>query len=165
MRSLTKVYPGGVRALTSVDFEVASGIIGLLGPNGAGKTTLLRLLTGLLEPSRGTVSFRGIRVGPENLEELRRHVGFLPQDFSTYATVTAAEFLEHWAQERGIEDRGERRRRVRQLLETVGLDGEADRKVADFSGGYLSSDSGALLLRQLDHGLGLTTRLALAFDE
>jgi ABC-type multidrug transport system ATPase subunit len=132
--SLTKIYGGKVTALAGVRFELTPGIVGLLGPNGAGKTTLLRILTGLLDPSRGEVRFRGVAVTPENLAEYRRQIGFLPQEFNAYPELTAEQFLDHWAVERGMGER-ERRREVERLLETVGLAEHAGRKVRDFSGG------------------------------
>ncbi|HWM93644.1 MAG TPA: efflux RND transporter permease subunit [Thermoanaerobaculia bacterium] len=123
-----------VTALSGVRFELTPGIVGLLGPNGAGKTTLLRILTGLLDPSRGEVRFRGIAVNPENLSEYRRQIGFLPQDFNAYPELTAEQFLDHWAIERGMGDR-ERRQEIERLLDAVGLTEHARRKVRDFSGG------------------------------
>ncbi|MES1242512.1 MAG: ATP-binding cassette domain-containing protein, partial [Acidobacteriota bacterium] len=134
VRSVTKSYGGGVTALSGVRFELTPGIVGLLGPNGAGKTTLLRILTGLLEPTRGEVLFRGVAVTPENLSDYRRQIGFLPQEFNAYPELTAEQFLDHWAVERGMGD-AERRREIEQLLDAVGLSEHARRKVRDFSGG------------------------------
>jgi ABC-2 type transport system ATP-binding protein len=132
--TLTKVYKGKVTALSGVRFELTPGIVGLLGPNGAGKTTLLRLLTGLLDPSRGEVRFRGVAVNPENLSEYRRQIGFLPQEFNAYPELTAEQFLDHWAIERGMPAR-ERREEIERLLAAVSLTDHARRKVRDFSGG------------------------------
>jgi len=135
VRSLTKIYGGGVPALNRVGFTLTPGIVGLLGPNGAGKTTLLRTLTGLLEPSRGAVLYRGVPISAENLAEYRRRIGFLPQEFNAYPDFTAEEFLDHWAVERGLSDPKERRREIERLLAEVGLAEHAKRKVRDFSGG------------------------------
>jgi ABC-2 type transport system ATP-binding protein len=134
VRSVTKSYGGRVTALSGVRFELKPGIVGLLGPNGAGKTTLLRILTGLLEPTRGEVLFRGVAVTPENLSDYRRQIGFLPQEFNAYPELTAEQFLDHWAVERGM-DEAERRREIERLLDAVGLSEHARRKVRDFSGG------------------------------
>ena len=128
VRHLTKTY-ATFRALHDVSFDLTPGIIGLLGPNGAGKTTLLRTLTGLLTPTRGQVLFRGVPVDAENLTEYRRHIGFLPQEFNAYSGLTGAQFLRYWMLERGIEDDPER------LLKLVGLEGHANRRVRDYSGG------------------------------
>jgi ABC-2 type transport system ATP-binding protein len=135
VRSVTKTYASGHTALHGVGFELGPGITGLLGPNGAGKTTLLRILTGLLEPTRGSVSFRGVPVTPDDLAAYRVRIGFLPQEFNAYPDFTAAQFLEHWALERGMDDARARRAEIERLLAAVGLAEHAGRKVRDFSGG------------------------------
>jgi ABC-2 type transport system ATP-binding protein len=134
-RSLTKIYGGRWKALSGVDFTLTPGIVGLLGPNGAGKTTLLRLLTGLLTPTRGSVRYRGVPIAPENLAAFRRQIGFLPQEFNAYPGFTAEQFLDHWAEERGMTDPRERRSEIERLLAAVDLTEHAGRKVRDFSGG------------------------------
>ncbi len=135
VRSLTKVYGGRFTALSGVSFTLTPGIVGLLGPNGAGKTTLLRVLTGLLEPTRGKVLYRGVAITPDNLAEYRRRIGFLPQEFNAYPGFTAEQFLDHWALERGLSDPKERRAEIERLLAAVGLTEHAGRKVRDYSGG------------------------------
>jgi ABC-type multidrug transport system ATPase subunit len=135
VRSLTKVYGGRFTALSGVSFTLTPGIVGLLGPNGAGKTTLLRVLTGLLEPTRGKVLYRGVAITPHNLAEYRRRIGFLPQEFNAYPGFTAEQFLDHWALERGLSDSRERRAEIERLLAAVGLAEHAGRKVRDYSGG------------------------------
>src|SRR5205814_5660039 len=99
VRNLTKVYASGFRALHRVSFDLSPGVIGLLGPNGAGKTTLLRILTGLLRPTRGVVEYCGAPLRAQT-------IGFLPQESNAYAGLTAEQFLDFWALERGI-DRSE----------------------------------------------------------
>ncbi|MFL6237376.1 MAG: ATP-binding cassette domain-containing protein [Thermoanaerobaculia bacterium] len=135
VRSLTKIYGGRFTALSGVSFTLTPGIVGLLGPNGAGKTTLLRVLTGLLEPTRGKVLYRGVAITPDNLAEYRRRIGFLPQEFNAYPGFTAEQFLDHWALERGLSDPRERRAEIERLLAAVGLSEHAGRKVRDYSGG------------------------------
>jgi ABC-2 type transport system ATP-binding protein len=135
VRNVTKVYAGGFRALHRISFDLTPGVIGLLGPNGAGKTTLLRILTGLLQPTRGTISYRGVPVRPENIAEFRRSIGFLPQEFNAYAGLTAAQFLDFWALERGMDRSSDRQAQIEELLIAVGLEEHADRRVRDFSGG------------------------------
>ena len=135
VRHLTKVYDGGFKAIRQLEFDLRPGIIGLLGPNGAGKTTLLRLLCGLLEPTRGQIAFRGVPITAANLPEYRRLVGFLPQEFNAYDGITARNFLDYWAIERGMGDPKQRRREVDKVLSDVGLSEAADRKVRQFSGG------------------------------
>jgi ABC-type multidrug transport system ATPase subunit len=117
-----------------VDFELQPGITGLLGPNGAGKTTLLRILTGLLTPSRGTISYKGSRITADNRMLFRSQIGYLPQEFNAYPGFSAREFLRYWAYEKGISHR-----RVDQeaadLLSLVGLAEHGDREVRALSGG------------------------------
>ena len=135
IRNVTKRYRTGLRALTQVSAELGPGVVGLLGPNGAGKTTLLRILTGLLQPSRGQIVFRGVPVSERNLAAYRELIGFLPQEFNAYAGITAAAFLDYWALERGIDDAAARREEIARLLVAVGLEKDGGRRVRDFSGG------------------------------
>jgi ABC-type multidrug transport system ATPase subunit len=135
VRNVTKVYAGGFRALHRVSFDLMPGVVGILGPNGAGKTTLLRILTGLLTPTRGTITFRGVPVSAENIASLRRSIGFLPQELNAYAGLTASQFLDFWALERGMDSVSERHDQIEELLLAVGLEEHADRRVRDFSGG------------------------------
>ena len=134
-RNLTKIYGNGFQALHGVHFHLEPGIVGLLGPNGAGKTTLLRLLCGLIEPTRGQILFHGTALTPENRAAFRRRVGFLPQEFNAYEGFTGEQFLDYWALEQGMSETRRRRREVEELLEKVGLEDAATRKVRDFSGG------------------------------
>ncbi len=135
VRNITKVYATGFRALHRVSFDLTPGVIGLLGPNGAGKTTLLRILTGLLQPTRGTITWRGVPIGAENIAEFRRSIGFLPQEFNAYAGLTATQFLDFWALERGMDRATQRYKQIEELLVAVGLEEHANRRVRDFSGG------------------------------
>ena len=139
VRGVTKVYGSGrasnIRALSAMSFHLEPGIVGLLGPNGAGKTTLLRVLTGLLDPTRGHVLFRGVPVSADNLAEYRLRIGFLPQELNAYPEFTAERFLDHWALERGLTDPRTRRAEVERWLAAVDLTEHANRRVRDFSGG------------------------------
>jgi ABC-2 type transport system ATP-binding protein len=167
VRNLTKVYASGFRALHRVSFDLTPGVIGLLGPNGAGKTTLLRMLTGLLRPARGVIEYRGVPVQAENLAEFRRSIGFLPQEFNAYAGLTAVQFLDFWALERGMEDPRARRAQTEELLAAVGLEEHAGRRVRDFSGGMrqrigiaraLLSDPPLLIVDEPTTGLDIEAR-------
>ena len=96
VRGLEKTYPGGIRALAGVDLAVGSGLYGLLGPNGAGKSTLMRTLATLQEPDAGSIVFDGVDVlqQPDNL---RRQLGYLPQQIGAYPGVSARRLLERFA--------------------------------------------------------------------
>jgi len=135
VRNITKVYATGFRALHRVSFDLTPGVIGLLGPNGAGKTTLLRILTGLLQPTRGTITWRGVPISADNIAAFRRSIGFLPQEFNAYAGLTATQFLDFWALERGMDRTAQRHAQIEELLIAVGLEEHANRRVRDFSGG------------------------------
>ena len=168
--NLTKTYGSRVRALAGVSFQLDEGIVGLLGPNGAGKTTLLRLVTGLLEPTRGRVAFRGVDIKPDNRPAFRQHLGFLPQDFNAYEGFSALQYLDFWALERGLTDRTARRAEVERLLREVGLEDEAERKVRQYSGGMrrrigiamaLIDSPSILILDEPTTGLDLQSRMRL----
>ena len=133
---LTKVYGGGVRALDGVDLDVPTGMYGLLGPNGAGKTTLMRVLAGILKPTSGYVRIGGHDATTEpGRTNVKRTLGYLPQDLGLYPDLKAWEFLDYIGILKGLEDKKARRRRVEELLETVALSDVANRKLKGFSGG------------------------------
>ncbi|MFC4060093.1 ABC transporter ATP-binding protein [Planomonospora corallina] len=135
---LTKTYRGGVRALDGLDLDVPTGMYGLLGSNGAGKTTLMRILAGLLKPTSGTVLVGGHDVtAPGGRLAVQRTLGYLPQDLGVYPDLTARRFLDYIALLKGLDSRSARRRRIGELLETVALTEDADRRLGGFSGGML----------------------------
>ena len=134
IRDLQKTYPGGVQALKGVSLDIPSGMFGLLGPNGAGKTTLMKILATLLEPDSGDARMNGLDLIADK-PETRKMLGYLPQDFGLYSTLTAAQMLDYFAKLKGIADRKERRSRVDALLERVNLSAESSRRLGGFSGG------------------------------
>lgn len=127
---LSKVY-NRHRALNRVSFSLRTGITALVGPNGAGKTTLLNILATLLEPTSGQASIGGYDVQRQR-GEVRRILGFLPQNFGLYEGLTAYEFLDYMALLKGIRNR---RQCVQHALEQVGLESDARRRIATLSGG------------------------------
>jgi ABC-type multidrug transport system ATPase subunit len=133
---LTKVHPGGRRALDDIDLHIESGTVGLLGANGAGKTTLLRVLTGVLRPTSGRVVVAGHDLSTTaGLTAVKRTLGYLPQELSLYPDLTAREFLDYIGVLKGIHDKRERRRQVDERIAEVGLDDRARERLAGFSGG------------------------------
>ncbi|MDO4324027.1 MAG: ABC transporter ATP-binding protein [Lachnospiraceae bacterium] len=128
---LSKFY-GSKQALEHVDLVIGQGMFGLLGRNGAGKTTLMKILTTLLRKNDGEVSICGVPL--ENAKEIRRIVGYLPQDFSMYPTMRVEEAMDYLGILSGIAP-GERRRRTEQLLRRVNLYGQKKEKVKALSGG------------------------------
>lgn len=126
-------YGAGQNAVVGVDFALGAGILGLLGPNGAGKSTLMRVLSTLTKATTGRVSWNGVDIAREP-DALRRELGYLPQDFGVYPSLTAREFLQYLAAVKGLRSRdvGDR---VADCLDKVGLSDAADRRLGDFSGG------------------------------
>ena len=134
IRDLMKTYPSGVQALKGITLDIEPGMFGLLGPNGAGKTTLMKILATLLEPDSGTAEMDGLDL-ISNKAQTRKMLGYLPQDFGLYPTLTASQMLDYFAKLKGIIDRKERRSLVDALLDRVNLFGERNRRLGGFSGG------------------------------
>jgi ABC-type multidrug transport system ATPase subunit len=137
--SLTKTYGIGgkaVHALNGLDLEIGSGMFGLLGPNGAGKTTLMRILAGIVNPTSGSVQVGGHDLSTEKGKQAVKSVlGYLPQELGMYPELTAAQFVDYMAILKGLEDPREREQRVKSVIEMVGLQEAARRKIKSFSGG------------------------------
>jgi ABC-type multidrug transport system ATPase subunit len=134
IRDLSKTYPNGVRALDDVTLTIPRGMYGLLGPNGAGKSTLMRILATLQEPDSGEARLGDIDVLKQK-DEVRKLLGYLPQDFGVYPRVTAAQMLDHLATLKGITNRGERKEVVDGLLQRTNLWEYRKKALASYSGG------------------------------
>jgi ABC-2 type transport system ATP-binding protein len=136
IQGLTKVYGGRAHALNGVNLTIESGAFGLLGPNGAGKTTLMRILAGILHPTSGSLKIDGHEVRSEHdRRQVKRILGYLPQELGLYPDLTAREFLDYVAILKGLDQSRERRVRIDELLHLVGLSDVAGRKLKAFSGG------------------------------
>jgi ABC-type multidrug transport system ATPase subunit len=131
---LSKTYPNGVQALRDVTLDIPRGMFGLLGPNGAGKSTLMRTIATLQEADSGTITLDGLDVLREK-EEVRKILGYLPQEFGIYPRVTAEAMLDHFALLKGITDKKERKAVVQALLHQTNLWDVRKRKLGTFSGG------------------------------
>ena len=131
---VSRTYPNGVRALDGVTLTIGSGLFGLLGPNGAGKSSLMRTIAGLQAPDRGTITLDGIDVVADP-DEVRRRLGYLPQEFGVYPGIIASELLDHIAVLKGIDDRTRRREQVESVLALTNLHHVRKRAVSTFSGG------------------------------
>ena len=134
IQGLSKTYPNGVKALDNVSLTIPCGMYGLLGPNGAGKSTLMRTLATLQEPDSGTVSFGEID-GIRQKEEVRRRLGYLPQDFGVYPRISAQDMLSHIALLKGITNGKERRQLVDAMLRRCNLYDVRKKALTGFSGG------------------------------
>lgn len=96
IQNLTKTYPNGKKALSNVNLDIPNGIFGLLGPNGAGKSSLMRTIAALQESDEGTIFLDDLDVLKQK-DEVRKILGYLPQDFGFYPKVTAQDMLNHFA--------------------------------------------------------------------
>ena len=134
IRNLSKTYPNGVKALDDVSLDIPTGMYGLLGPNGAGKSTLMRTLATLQEADSGTATLDDINV-LEQKDEVRRLLGYLPQEFGVYARISAQKMLDHLAVLKGITKTSERKEMVNALLERVNLWDHRKKAVSSYSGG------------------------------
>jgi ABC-2 type transport system ATP-binding protein len=134
IRGLKKVYPNGVKALNDINLTLGRGMFGLLGPNGAGKSTLMRTVATLQDPDSGTIRLGDIDV-LEQKTELRKVLGYLPQDFGFYPKVTGLDLLDHFAILKGISEKKERREVVDALLQQTNLFEARKRNVSEYSGG------------------------------
>jgi ABC-type multidrug transport system ATPase subunit len=134
IENLTHVYGNGTRALDNVSLAIPKGMFGLLGPNGAGKSTLMRSIATLQTPTSGSIRFGDIDV-IRNPEQLRRVLGYLPQDFGVYPRVSAYDMLDHMAVLKGISNGKDRKQTVEALLHQVNLWPVRGKALAGFSGG------------------------------
>lgn len=134
IQNLNKRYPNGTQALHQVNLEIHKGMFGLLGPNGAGKSTLMRTISTLQLADSGSIEFEGIDVFKQP-EELRKILGYLPQDFGVYPKVSAEMMLNHIAKIKGIHASSDRKAYVSDLLNKVNLYKFRKRNLGDYSGG------------------------------
>ena len=134
IENLSKRYPNGTQALQDVSLTIPLGMFGLLGPNGAGKSTLMRTLATLQEADSGTAQLGGIDVLRQK-DEVRKLLGYLPQEFGLYPKVTAESLLSHFAALKGIENAKERRDVVQTLLKQTNLWEHRNKPLGSFSGG------------------------------
>jgi ABC-type multidrug transport system ATPase subunit len=137
IESITKTYADGQEALRGVSLRLDRGMFGLLGHNGAGKTTLLSILVMALEPTSGRRVYDGLDAArPEARAAIRRLVGYLPQDFQPIGHLSGREYLLHCARLRQVPVKGSAlSRKVRELIQAVGLEGAAHRRAGEYSGG------------------------------
>jgi ABC-type multidrug transport system ATPase subunit len=131
---VSKTYANGVRALHDVSLTIPAGMYGLLGPNGAGKSTLMRILATLQEPDAGRIRLGAIDVVRQK-DDVRRTLGYLPQEFGVYPKASAEELLDHFALLKGIGSRRARGAVVEALLRQVNLWDVRRQKLGGYSGG------------------------------
>ena len=134
IQNLDKIYKNGKRALNNVNLEIENGMFGLLGPNGAGKSSLMRILVTLMKPSNGVVTIDGYDLN-KNRADIRKILGYLPQDFRFFTKLKTWEFLDYAAGLSGINNKKERSEKVDEWLDKVGLFDVRERSANKLSGG------------------------------
>jgi ABC-2 type transport system ATP-binding protein len=138
---LAKTYPNGVRALHDITLTIPRGMFGLLGPNGAGKSSLMRTIATLQEPDTGSITLEdpSLHSGQVDVlrekDRVRRTLGYLPQEFGVYPSVSAERLLDHFAILEGFTDRTARRRVVEALLRQTNLWDVRKQRLGGYSGG------------------------------
>jgi ABC-type multidrug transport system ATPase subunit len=136
IKNVSHTYPNGKAALDNINLEIDTGLFGLLGANGAGKSTLMRIICSLQAPTAGAVTINGHDVVSQR-REIRQLIGYLSQDFGAWHLYRVREVLDTLAQLSGMTNSAARASRVDKVLEDVGLNKVADRKVKKLSGGML----------------------------
>jgi len=132
--NLSKTYSNGVKALQNISLEIPKGMFGLLGPNGAGKSTLMRTIATLQEADQGAVLFGELDVLKQK-NEVRKMLGYLPQQFGLYPKISAEVLLNHFAILKGITNKSERKDVVSALLHKTNLYDVRRQNLGGYSGG------------------------------
>ena len=134
IKNVSKTYSNSVEALKNVSLDIGNGMFGLLGPNGAGKSTLMRTIAGLQELDKGSITLGSIDIVKDK-QELRKILGYLPQEFGLYPKINALELFDHLAVMKGIANKKERIELAESLLSQTNLWKYRNRKLGTFSGG------------------------------
>lgn len=134
IQGLNKTYANGVRALIDINLTIKQGMFGLLGPNGAGKSSLMRTIATLQEADSGSITLGDINVLTQK-DEVRRLLGYLPQEFGVYPKIDAVTLLDHLALLKGIRDKKERKALVEALLQKTNLWAARTKNLGGYSGG------------------------------
>ncbi|HRH35653.1 MAG TPA: ATP-binding cassette domain-containing protein, partial [Catalimonadaceae bacterium] len=134
IQNLSKTYSNGVKALDNINLNIRKGMFGLLGPNGAGKSSLMRTIATLQLPDEGKILFENLDI-IQNPTELRRVLGYLPQEFGVYPKTTAEELLTHLAVLKGLTEKKSRKEWVDHLLQKTNLYAVRKKNLGTYSGG------------------------------
>ena len=131
---LSKTYPNGVKALKNLSLSIGNSMFGLVGPNGAGKSSLMRTVATLQDPDSGSITLDGIDVLRQK-DQVRRILGYLPQEFGVYPKISALDMLHHLAVMKGMTSSSERKETVDALLQQTNLWDVRKKALSTFSGG------------------------------
>ena len=144
IKNLSKTYSNGVKAINSISLEIGNGIFGLLGPNGAGKSSLMKTIVGLQAADSGSITFNG-EDASTNTDAIKKHLGFLPQDFGVYPKVSAHDLLNHLAILKGVTNAAERKDQVLASIASADIAGQrgaltAAQKRVDYARGIVATE-------------------------
>ena len=132
VNNITKLY-GKQKALNDVSFSIEAGeVVGLLGPNGAGKSTMMKIITCFIPPTSGEVTVNGFDIYEQSIE-VRKRVGYLPENNPLYLDMYIKEYLEYTAGIYGIKNK---MKRVGEMIDITGLGPEQSKKIGALSKGY-----------------------------
>ncbi len=134
IQNISKTYSNGVCALNDLSITINTGMFGLLGPNGAGKSTLMRIIATLQEVDRGEIYIDDINVISQK-NKVRKILGYLPQEFGVYPTISTEVLLDHLAVLKGITHSRERKKIIQSILHKTNLFNDRKKKLSSFSGG------------------------------
>jgi ABC-2 type transport system ATP-binding protein len=134
LENLTKKY-GYQKAVDNISFHVKTGeVLGFLGPNGAGKTTTMKILAGLIAPNEGDARIGNFSV-KEHPEEIKKLIGYLPENNPLYLEMPVLDYLEFSAAIQGI-PKNKIQERIREMIRKCGLNAEKHKKIGELSKGY-----------------------------
>jgi ABC-type multidrug transport system ATPase subunit len=134
INGLSKTYSNGVKALKNLSLTIGNGMFGLVGPNGAGKSSLMRTIATLQDPDSGSINLDGIDVLRQK-DDVRRILGYLPQEFGVYPKLSALDMLHHLAIMKGMSSSAERKEIVDLLLQQTNLWEVRKKALSTYSGG------------------------------
>jgi ABC-type multidrug transport system ATPase subunit len=134
IKNLSKTYQNGTKALSNINLEIPTGLFGLLGPNGAGKSSLMRTIATLQDADTGSIFLDDLEV-MHNKDEMRKYLGYLPQEFGVYPNISAEDLLNHLCVLKGISNSKERKELVKALLSQTNLYEVRKKNVGGYSGG------------------------------
>lgn len=134
IKGLEKIFNEKTIALNNINLNIGKGIFGLLGKNGSGKTTLMRIITTLMEPTKGNINILGLEYNKKNYEKIKKNIGYLPQEFGFYRDFTVLEIMNYLSILNNI-DNSVKKDKIKKILNNVGMYDCRDKKYKQLSGG------------------------------
>lgn len=134
IKGLEKRFNEKTIALNNINLNIGKGIFGLLGKNGSGKTTLMRIITTLMEPTKGNINILGLEYNKKNYEKIKKNIGYLPQEFGFYRDFTVLEIMSYLSILNNI-DNSVKKDKIKKILNNVGMYDCRDKKYKQLSGG------------------------------